>query len=143
MGDAREAVLGVCIGLFEHDAGNAAAQRMEKIILYVIEHGLHIARLRLVQKLLHGRRLGAQRTQRHNVDIGKHGVAARLQDGDRIALGRAVERVEHAAAAADDRHKRDLAAGIRRNEHAQPTREHEKQAVFLRHGKDHIVPRAV
>ena len=39
MGDAREAVLGVCIGLFEHDAGNAAAQRMEKIILYVIEHG--------------------------------------------------------------------------------------------------------
>lgn len=30
VGDARKAVLGVCIGLFEHDAGDAAAQRMEK-----------------------------------------------------------------------------------------------------------------
>ena len=35
VGDARKAVLGVGIGLFEHDAGDAAAQRMEKIILYV------------------------------------------------------------------------------------------------------------
>ena len=54
-GDARKAVLGVGIGLFEHDTGDAAAQRMEKIILYVIEHRLDIACLRALQKLLHSR----------------------------------------------------------------------------------------
>ena len=55
MGNAREAVLGVRVGLFEHDAGDTAAQRMEKIILNVIEHSLDIARLRALQKLLHSR----------------------------------------------------------------------------------------
>ena len=143
MGDARKAVLGVGIGLFEHDAGDAAAQRMEKIILYVIEHRLDIARLRALQKLLHDRRFRAQRAQGHNVDVGKHGVAGRLQDGDRVTRRCTVERIEHAAAAADDRHERDLAAGVRRNKHTHSAGEHEKQAVFFRHGKNHVVPRAV
>ena len=116
---------------------------MEKIILYVIEHRLDVARLRALQKLLHDRRFRAQRAQGHNVDVGEHGVAARLQDGDRVTRRCAVERIEHAASAADDRHERDLAAGIRRNKHAQSAGEHEKQAVFFRHGKDHSVPRAV
>ena len=35
--------------------GDTAAQRMEKIILNVIEHSLDIARLRTLQKLLHSR----------------------------------------------------------------------------------------
>lgn len=46
---------GVRVGLFEHDAGDTAAQRMEKIILNVIEHSLDIARLRALQKLLYSR----------------------------------------------------------------------------------------
>jgi hypothetical protein len=77
--DAREAVLGVCIGFFKHDARDAAAQRVEEIILNVIEHRLHIACRSAAQKLLHDRGLGAKRTQRNDVDIGKHGITARLQ----------------------------------------------------------------
>ena len=135
--DAREAVLGVCIGFFKHDARDAAAQRVEEIILNVIEHLLYIARRSAAQKLLHDRGLGTKRTQRNDVDIGKHGITARLQDGH------SVERVEHAAAAADDRQQRDLAAGIRRDKHTQSAGEHEEKSVSLRHGKHHIVPRAV
>ena len=61
----------------------------------------------------------------HNVDIGKHGVAGRLQDGDSVTRRCTVERIEHAAAAADDRHERDLAAGVRRNKHTHSAGEHE------------------
>ena len=95
------------------------------------------------QKLLHDRGLGAKRTQRNDVDIGKHGITARLQDGHCVARLCAVERVEHAAAAADDRQQCDLAAGIRRDKHTQSAGEHEEKSVSLRHGKHHIVPRAV
>ena len=143
VGNAREAVLRVRIGLFKHDARDAAAQRMEKIILNVIKHRLHIARLGAAQELLHDRRLGTKRAQRDDVDIRKHGVTARLQDGHRVARPGAVERVEHAAAAADDGHERDLAAGIRGNKHAQSAGEHEEEAVSFRHGKHHVVPRAI
>ena len=141
--DAREAVLGVCIGFFKHDARDAAAQRVEEIILNVIEHLLYIARRSAAQKLLHDRGLGTKRTQRNDVDIGKHGITARLQDGHCVARLCAVERVEHAAAAADDRQQCNLAAGIRRDKHTQSAGEHEEKSVSLRHGKHHIVPRAV